>query len=83
MPRESRPSGCLLALLAAAIFGVVVYDFMNADPEGDGGGTRFAVLIILGLLIYGCFRFVGWISRSERRERHGLPLEPSPPPREA
>jgi hypothetical protein len=83
MPRDSRHSGCLLTLLAAAIFGVVIYDFTNADPEGDGGGTRFALLGVLGLFIYVCFRFATWISRSIRRERRGFPIEPSPPRGEA
>jgi hypothetical protein len=83
MSRDARPSGCLTTLVAVAIFGVVVYGFMHADPEGDGGGTRFAFLVILGLFIYGCFRFANWISRTIRRERRGFPIEPLAPRGEA
>jgi hypothetical protein len=83
MPRQPRPSGCLLTLFGASMLGVAIYDFMNVDPEGDGGGTRFAALIVLGLIAYGCFRLVTWISRLMRREDRGFPIEPSPPRGEA
>jgi hypothetical protein len=77
MQDQPRPSGCLLLLLAAAVFGLIVYDLMNTDPDGDGGGTRFAVLVLFGLLLYGCARFAAWISRIARREPRGFPVEPT------
>jgi hypothetical protein len=39
-------------LLLGGIFGVVNYNLLGADPEGDGGGTRFVFLCLLGLI--GC-----------------------------
>lgn len=56
LPRAKRPDGCLLALLAIAAAGVLLYDVANADPEGDGGGPRFAVLVLLGLAMVAAVR---------------------------
>ncbi|HEY7116038.1 MAG TPA: hypothetical protein VH475_05610 [Tepidisphaeraceae bacterium] len=59
----------------------MLYDFVNVDPEGDGGGTRFVFLVVFGLVIYGGFRVAQWISQGMRREPRGFAVDPLPPPR--
>ena len=51
MPLLKRPRGCLVALLALSVFGVVAYNLLGADPEGDGAGVRFVGLIAFGLVV--------------------------------
>ena len=43
---------CLGFLLLCGVFGVINYNLLGADPEGDGRGTRFVFMCLLVLI--GC-----------------------------
>jgi len=90
-PRDPVQLGCLTLLLLWALLGAVLQLAGawggNGPADNNEGGGRFAVMGILGfilyLVIFGVARAVRAIASRPRRKSRGFPVEPIAPSEES